>query len=199
MTLVVPKEAKKELGFSPRVSRPLRYANPEEALSPLRTFFATTNASMGKQLLQSERNANLLIDVLRRHMAARQFKLHDFVIMPNHLHLLLTIEKGMSIEKAMQLIKGGFSFRLSKEFGFKGEVWRKGFSESRVNDEESFLRHKAYIAANPVKAGLAAAANKFPFCFEYLAKRKAAGAKAHNNQQGQVMAELKFSPDTNQD
>src|ERR1035438_6090308 len=40
----------------------------------------------GRDLLQSERNAMLMIDVLRSYVAARKFRLHDFVVMPDHLH-----------------------------------------------------------------------------------------------------------------
>ncbi|MGD0632624.1 MAG: transposase [Terracidiphilus sp.] len=178
------------------MARPMRNSQPEEALSPSRTFFTTTKTSLGKQILQSERNAGLLIEVLRGHVAAGQFTLHDFVIMPDHVHLLLTVEKGMSIEKAMQLIKGGFSFRLGKEFGFKGEVWQKGFSEVRVNDERSFLQHKAYIAANPMQAGLANGPGEYPFCYAFLANRKAAGAKALQINNDAIAAGLKSSPDT---
>jgi putative transposase len=133
---------------------------------------------MGRALLQSERNAMLLIDVLRFYVRAGKFQVHDFVVMPNHLHLLITVDRGMSIEKAMQLMKGGFSYRMKKEFGYVGEVWQRGFSEVRVDDRQSFLQHRAYIAENPIKAGLASAANEFPFCYAYLARRKAAGAKA---------------------
>ena len=181
------------------MARPIRNSRPEEALSPSRTFFASTKTHMGQRLLQSERNAGLLIEVLRGHVAAGKFRLHDFVIMPDHVHLLLTVETGMSIEKAMQLIKGGFSFRLGKEFGFKGEVWQKGFSEVRVSDKPSFLQHKSYIAENPVKAGLAAAAGEYPFSYAYLAKRKAAGAKAQGTIEEDFSAGLKSSPDTKRD
>jgi putative transposase len=84
----------------------------------------------------------------------------------------------MTIEKAMQFIKGGFSFRLKRETGYLGEVWQRGFSEVRVGDIRSFGQHREYIAQNPVKAGLADSPEKFPYCFMYLAARKAAGAKA---------------------
>ncbi len=57
----------------------------------------------------------------------------------------------MSIERAMQFIKGGFSYQLKKRFGYSGEVWQRGFSEVRVEDRESFLQHREYIAQNPVK------------------------------------------------
>jgi putative transposase len=155
------------------MAHPARNAAPANILNPSRIFFATTNTSMGKGLLQSERNAGLLIDVLRSLVAERKFELHDFVIMPDHLHLLLTVYDEMTIEKAMQLIKGRFSHRLSREFGYKGEVWHRGFTEEQVMNRESFEGHRAYIAQNPVKAGLAAAPEEYSFCFRYLAKRKA--------------------------
>jgi len=37
--------------------------------------------------------------------------------MKNHLHLLLTIDESLSIEKAVQFVKGGFSYRIKKELG----------------------------------------------------------------------------------
>lgn len=128
---------------------------------------------MGMRLLQSERNAGLIIDVLRSLVAERKFELHDFVVMPDHLHLLLTVYDEMTIEKAMQFIKGRFSHRLKQEFGYLGEVWHRGFTEVQVMNRESFETHRKYIAQNPVKVGLAATADEFPFCFRYLAKRKA--------------------------
>src|ERR1035438_823986 len=64
-------------------------------------------------------------DVLRSYVAARKFRLHDFVVMPDHLHLLVTVGDGMTVERAMQLVKGGFSYRLKKECGHWGEVWQR--------------------------------------------------------------------------
>jgi putative transposase len=133
---------------------------------------------MGRALLQSERNATLLIDVLRSYATTRKFRLHDFVVMPDHLHLLITVDGDTTIERAMQFIKGGFSYRLKKDFGHVGEVWQPGFSEVRVDDRESFLQHRKYIAENPIRAGPVDSPETFPYCFTYLARRKAAGAKA---------------------
>src|ERR1039458_8739816 len=60
------------------MARPARHALPGNILSSARTFFATTKTSQGRALLQSERNATLMIDVLRSYVAARKFRLHDF-------------------------------------------------------------------------------------------------------------------------
>jgi len=125
------------------------------------------------RLLQSERNANLLIDVFRSLVAERKFELHDFVIMPDHVHLLIEVFNDMTIEKAMQLIKGRFSHRLSHELGYKGEVWQRGFTEVQVMNKQDLETHQEYIAENPVKAGLATSAEEYPFCFRFVAQRKA--------------------------
>jgi putative transposase len=154
------------------MAHPARNSAPASILNPSRIFFTTTKTTMGKRLLQSERNANLLIDVLRSLVAERKFQLHDFVIMPDHVHLLLTVDYEMTVEKAMQLIKGRFSHRLSHEFNYKGDVWQRGFAEEQVMNRESFDEHRAYIANNPLKAGLAASADEYPFCFQYLAREK---------------------------
>jgi putative transposase len=146
-----------------------------------RTFFVTTKTSMGRRLLQSDRFASLFIEVLRSCIAARRFRVHDFVVMPDHLHLLISVRGDISIEKAMQFIKGGFSHRVKKELGYSGEVWQRGFSEVRVDGQRSFEQHREYIAQNPVRAGLAKPGEAYAWCFETLRARKDAGAEARSS------------------
>ncbi len=160
------------------MSQPGRNASPESILGSQRVFFATTKTSMGRRILQSERNAGLLIEVLRSLVAEHRFYMYDFAIMPDHVHVLIEVSSEMTVEKAMQLIKGRFSYRLTKEFGFKGEVWQRGFSEEQVMNAQGMEKCRAYIAGNPVKAGLADSALQYPYCYTFLANHKAAGAKA---------------------
>ncbi len=157
---------------------PPRNANDANTAPYTRTFFVTTKTSMGRRLLQSDRFAALFVDVLRSCMIARRFRVDDFVVMPDHVHLLVSVRGDVSIEKAMQFIKGGFSYRVKKELGFSGEVWQRGFSEVRVDGRQSFERHREYIAQNPVRAGLVQTGETYPWCFETLRANKAAGAKA---------------------
>jgi putative transposase len=121
--------------------------------------------------------AKLLIEVLRDYMRSGKIAVHDFVIMPDHIHVLMTLPGETSLEKAMQLIKGGFSFRAKKEQGFQGEIWQRGYSDEQILGDRSFLQHRAYIDNNPVKAGLASEPEEYPYGTAYLKKRKT-GAKA---------------------
>jgi REP-associated tyrosine transposase len=131
----------------------------------------------GVAVLQTERMAMLFIDVLRSYMRAGKFKVHEWVVMPNHVHILLSVGPELSIEKAVQMMKGNFSYRAKKELGYPWEIWQKGFSEVQITTEASFIHHQEYIDDNPVKAGLARSAEEYPYCSTYL-KKKAAAAKA---------------------
>ncbi len=156
------------------MAKPVRNSARQSIVAGVRTFFVSSRTIQGKHLLQSQRSAELLIDVLRSYTLAGKFKAHEFVVMPDHFHVLLSLNADTSIERAAQLIKGGFSFRRKKELGLEGEIWQRGFSEVRVLDRKSFLAYKKYIDDNPVKAGLAATAEDYPYCSAYWRKKKKA-------------------------
>jgi REP element-mobilizing transposase RayT len=67
--------------------------------------------------------------------------------MPEHVHLLITPET--SLERAMQLIKGGFSHAFGSEFGRTKEIWQRGFTDHRIRDAVDFEIHRIYIHQNP--------------------------------------------------
>jgi putative transposase len=163
------------------MSKPSRPSDPKNATGHPRTFFVTTRAAGGRQLFQTERMANLFIAVLREYMRAGKFTVHDFVVMPNHIHILMTIPGNTTLENTMQLIKGNFSFRASHELAFRGEVWQRGFSDVRVLDQQSFRIHQEYIDNNPVKAGIASLPEEYPYGSACLKLRKRAGAEAQSS------------------
>jgi len=96
------------------------------------------------------------------HYDKTGYELHAFVVMPDHLHLLITPSE--SLEKAMQLIKGGFSHGARKEFDWHGEIWQPGFTDHRIRDEEDWNRHLGYIRSNPLEARLA----EDPALYEFM-------------------------------
>jgi len=103
--------------------------------------------------------ADLMLDTLRNYRNLGKFALHAFVIMPDHLHLLMTPAENVSLEKSLQFIKGGFSFRLKS----KRDVWERGFNEVQIRSMEKFDACRRYTEENPVRAGLA----QSPRLFQY--------------------------------
>ncbi len=84
------------------------------------TYFVTAATFQKHSLFQSHRMAELFVQVLPSYRSQHKYLLHEFVLMPDHFHLLIT--PTLTLERAMQLIKGGFSFRAKRELGFGGEI-----------------------------------------------------------------------------
>jgi REP-associated tyrosine transposase len=121
-----------------------------------------TSQSWGRvELFNRERWAKLFIEVLYRYRGAA-YLLHEFVLMPDHFHQLIT-PRG-TVEKAVQYIKGAFSHDAKKEFGYSGEIWQKGFSDHRIRDAADYEHHVAYIRLNPVRKKLSEHPEDYPFC-----------------------------------
>ena len=108
-----------------------------------------------------ERWSRLMLSTLN-HYDGTGYKLHAYVVMPDHLHLLITPFE--SVEKSVQLIKGGFSFRAKRELEWRGEIWQPGFTDHRIRDEEDWKRHLEYIRQNPADARLV----EDSFLYEFL-------------------------------
>ena len=145
------------------MSIPPRRAEPEQIASNARTFFVTSSTWDKRNLLQSDRAAGLFLKVLYEYRAQGKFRLHEFVVMPDHFHLLVTVRGEISIEKAVQFIKGGHAFRAGRDLGMKAPFWQKGFSEARVLDASAYAQVRDYIRGNPVKRRLAVVAEEYPF------------------------------------
>ena len=124
-----------------------------------RLFFVTSITAQRIPIFRREANANLMIDTLAHYRDAGKFLLHQFVIMPDHVHLLLTPAEEVSLERAMQFIKGGFSFRMNE----RGSIWQPSFTNHRIRDTEDYERHRDYVLMNPVRARLAPRPDGYPY------------------------------------
>jgi len=132
----------------------------EHATSNGQTYMITSSTWGRRPLFSRERWARLLIDTLY-HYRGSAYLLHEFVIMPDHIHVLLTART--SLEKAVQFIKGGFSYRAKKELGSNMEVWQKVFSDHRIRDASDYGLHQIYIRQNPVRKNLCERAEEYQY------------------------------------
>ena len=125
------------------------------------TYFITTQTWERRSLFQVETTAQLFVRVLYRYCVDGNYLLHEFVVMPNHVHLIITPTE-ITLERAVQLVKGGFSHALHAT-GPKLEVWQSGFTDHRIRDWEDYLRHREYLHLNPVRRGLCSVAEQFAY------------------------------------
>jgi putative transposase len=82
--------------------------------------------------------------------------------MPDHVHLIITPAADISLEKAMQYVKGGHATQARNQFGLHS-FWQPKFTNHRIRDAEDYERHRNYIHQNPVKARLAISPAEYPY------------------------------------
>jgi putative transposase len=102
------------------------------------------------------------------------YLLHTWVVMPNHVHLLLTPKIEPSI--ALQRVKGASARKANKLLGLGGQrFWQDESYDHLVRSQEQFERIERYILQNPVPAGLARAQEGCPWSSGFRGLKPAAG------------------------
>ena len=135
----------------------------EHATNNAQTYFVTAKTWESRALFRAEPWARLFFQNLLSHRGS--YLLHEFVLMPDHFHLLLS--PSIPLERTVQFIKGAFSYRAKKELESNAEVWQRGFSDHRIRDLEDYQKHVHYIHLNPVKKHLCELPSEYQYSSAY--------------------------------
>jgi putative transposase len=133
------------------------------------SHFITTSCYQRKPLLATPQSRDLLLEVIEQVRRRYYFAVVGYVIMPEHIHLLLTEPERGNPSKVMQAIKQGFARRLliklragnepwpgnSRNTALDdGHIWQARFYDFVVFTDEKRVEKLRYMHRNPVKRGL---------------------------------------------
>ena len=105
--------------------------------------------------------AQIVVDAIRRCIG-RAYLSHAWVVMPNHVHLLLTPQSD--VPELLQRLKGATARQANKLLFQTGKCfWQDESYDHIVRDSTEFRRIESYIFQNPVRAGLAITAEEYPW------------------------------------
>jgi putative transposase len=93
----------------------------------------------------------------------REASLLCWVLMPDHLHLLIGLGKTEPLPKLMQRVKSVAAGIANATQGRRGAVWMPGYHDRCVRSEAMLLPMARYVVANPVRAGLVARVSDYPY------------------------------------
>jgi putative transposase len=133
-------------------------------MSPPGTYFVTLSTWQRRRLFVVESYVRLFLKTLYQYRRDRRYELHAFVLMPEHVHLLLTPAKDVTLERAIQLIKGGYSHALGTVIGRRSEIWQRGFTDHRIRDPQDFMHHRKYIHQNPAARKIVNDPSEYRYC-----------------------------------
>ena len=125
------------------------------------TFFVTSRTWQSRQLFRTREICEAFLAALLEYRDEGHYALHAFVLMPEHFHVLITPAGSVSLERAVQLIKGGSAHGISKARNLAFPVWQRGFTDHRIREFEDYQVHVRYIEQNAVKRGIVSSAPEY--------------------------------------
>lgn len=147
-------------------------SNYRRAFVPGGTWFFTVNLLQRRHNDLLVREIGLLRQVVRRVRDRYPFHIDAWVVLPEHLHCVLTLPAGDSdFSLRWRLIKSGFSRAIPKtevlsvvrqRAGERG-IWQRHYWEHLIRDEMDFQRHIDYVHVNPLKHGLVKRVGDWPY------------------------------------
>ncbi|MHB9032435.1 MAG: REP-associated tyrosine transposase [Anaerolineae bacterium] len=150
-------------------SMPAERRREWEALLSIRSMSARTeqiqqylDRGYGKCILRTAAAAGEVERLLLDGDALR-YSLLAWVIMPNHVHLLLRTIAPWTMQRIIQDIKKFSALKINKMNSSSGPVWQHSYFDRFIRDDGHLLRAAAYIHNNPVLAGVADDPLKWPF------------------------------------
>jgi putative transposase len=133
---------------------------------PHGTFMITWCTDRRRRLLAVPSIATEVKQELLRDGSEFESHVHAFVIMPDHIHWLVSLAGGLSIDRVVASVKARASRRIrSLRSSSIGSVWEPGFHDRWINTEEELKATARYIIANPLRAGLTAKVTNYPWWF----------------------------------
>jgi len=130
------------------------------------TYFMTICSYRKQQYFKSTDVANIIIkDLLHRCNQLNQIDLYCYCLMPDHLHLLLSLNE--TYNKNLQAWVADFKRYTAKiihnKSGIKSDIWQRNFYEHIIRKEESLIQKAKYILDNPVRKGIIEDWEKYSF------------------------------------
>ena len=149
------------------------------------TYFITISAHKQRSLFQGDGVAELMVATFLQCRDAGEFELHEYVVLPNHVHLLLSINDQQRLGRVVQLIKGRFSDSLRQNGIRFRAVWEEKYHHRRVRDNNEFAECARYIRLNAVQKGLAERPEEYAY-----SSARMPGLKPLIDKQGNLEASL---------
>lgn len=105
-------------------------------------------------ILEKSEDKKAFLETLNKYKARLKFRLFGFVLMDNHVHLVIGANESVNISKIMQAVALSYSQKFRRKYKYTGYVWQGRFKSNIIEDDDYIIECLNYIHNNPVRAGL---------------------------------------------
>ncbi|USN53547.1 MAG: transposase [Candidatus Nomurabacteria bacterium] len=126
-------------------------------------FFVTVVMHKRRNIFLSETACNIFLNILIQLRVRYGIRIYEFVLMPDHYHLIICPSKDGSISNTLRHLNGRFSREWNIRKNKSGQLIQHGFHDHIIRDQNDYNNKAAYIHHNPVQSGLVNEATDYPW------------------------------------
>ncbi|MGN8345684.1 REP-associated tyrosine transposase [Pseudomonas sp. SMV71] len=126
-----------------------------------RGYLITTVVHGRAPIFRNWRLGRLLVAQMRQAHERGQVTSLAWVVMPDHLHWLVQLEK-VPLTQVMQTVKSRSTLAVNRAMNRNGAFWQSGFHDRAIRDNQDLLPFARYIIASPLRAGLVKRIGDYP-------------------------------------
>jgi len=115
--------------------------------------YITTKTWRNQQIFSSDYSVNFIYEGLNQISNKYDFKIVGFVIMPDHLHLII-VSQNNDLSNIMHDLKGKIAFDMLSQGIIETKLWQKGFYDHVIRNKKDLTEKLNYMHKNPLRAGL---------------------------------------------
>ena len=120
------------------------------------SHFLTFSCYQRQPHLRTEEMRDLVVAALEHAQLTFRFRVYGFVVMPEHVHLLISEPVRATVAQAMQSLKISSARRAAERAGKSFSLWQTRYYDRNLRDDKEFVEKLRYVHRNPVKRGLCA-------------------------------------------
>ncbi|QJA06343.1 hypothetical protein FVE67_05765 [Thermosulfurimonas marina] len=132
-------------------------------IAPGYPHHVVSRTNHGQTCFHEEEDYRTFLEILANLKRKREIKLWCFCLMPNHFHLLVVPTSSDQLVKFMQGLLVSYTQYYNQKYAIEGQLWRAKYHASIVDGETYLWKVMRYIERNPVRAGLAASPEDYPY------------------------------------
>ncbi|KPU26426.1 hypothetical protein TR13x_10125 [Caloranaerobacter sp. TR13] len=117
-------------------------------------YFITTVTHNRKEIFNDKIACELFIVVVTYLKYIYDFNVYGFVIMPDHVHIIIHPCANKNISEIMKRIKGNFSRMYNKIYDNHGQIWQRKFYDNAIRNPNQIIKTIEYIHNNPIRSNL---------------------------------------------
>lgn len=131
-----------------------RYSCPDQI------YLITTNTLNRRPLFHNFKYGRIVVEALRAYQECADTLC--FVIMPDHLHWLMSLKNQYELSRTIAGIKRYSARRINTDLGINGPLWQYGFHDRAIRQYEDVRQIARYVIGNPIRAGLVSHIGDYP-------------------------------------